>query len=273
MTEWNVPALAKEFLEVRGRGGQLTPPSARFDNWNLAAGYVVGAELVRLRRERGWVTVGRKIGFTNKTIWPSLGMDTVIWAYTYNQTVHYAAQNQAELSLTGTCSTLIEPEIVFKLKAPLTVQDRLEDAAALLEKVEWLALGYEIVDCNFPEWKFIPSDAVADFGLHFNLFIGDTQPVTDPARLAEELHNFKVNLFKDGQAAAQGQGSDVLDSSPALALGWLARTLAEQGSPALAGGEIITTGTITPAPPVKPGEVWRTGVEGIDLPPLTLRFT
>jgi 2-keto-4-pentenoate hydratase len=273
MAELNSRALAQEFLEVRGRGGSLTPPSARFENWNLAAGYAVGTELDRLRREQFWVPAGRKIGFTNKTIWPALGMDTVIWAYTYDQTVNYLTGNQAELSLAGTYSTLIEPEIVFKLKAPITADDRLDDGAALLEKVEWLALGYEIVDCNFPEWKFVPSDAVADFGLHYRLFIGDRQPVTDPARLAEELHSFKIKLFKNNQEAAQGSGSDVLDSSPVLALGWLARTLAQQGAPALEAGEVITTGTITPAPQVKPGEFWHATVDGIDLPALGINFT
>ncbi len=272
MAEWNSRLLAEELLEVRGRGGQLTPPSDSYQGWNLAAGYAVGTELAGLRRQQGWVTAGRKIGFTNKNIWPVLGMDTVIWAYIYNQTIRYAAQNQAELPLANTCSTLIEPEIVFKLKAPLAVGDLLEDAAAILEKVEWIALGYEVVDCNFPDWKFVPSDAVADFGLHAALIIGDPQPVKDPARLADELRSFRVKLFKDDQEAAQGQGSDVLDS-PALALAWLARTLEQQGAQPLAAGEIITTGTITPALKISRSEVWHAKVEGIDLPALTLRFT
>lgn len=267
----DVQALAQEFLKVRSQGAPLTPPSARFADWNLEAGYAVGNELEKLRRAAGWVPVGRKIGFTNKTIWPSLGMDTVIWAYTYQQTVQYAENNQADLSLAKTYSCLIEPEIVFKLKVPLTASDT--DPVAILEKVEWLALGYEVVDCNFPEWKFIPSDAVADFGLHFNLIIGDRQPVDDPARLADELRTFSVKLYKDGQEAATGKGSDVLDASPVLALNWLARTLEQQGAEPLAAGEIITTGTITPAPQVTPGQTWHTTVDGINLPTLTLSFT
>ncbi|HEX2910655.1 MAG TPA: hydratase [Chloroflexia bacterium] len=267
----DVQALAQEFLEVRGRGGSLIPPSTRFEDWNLAAGYAVGHELAKLRQKSGWVSAGRKIGFTNKTIWPSLGMDTVIWAYIYEQTIHYAHNNEAELSLARTYSTLIEPEIVFKLKAPLTASD--SDPVTILEKVEWLALGYEVVDCNFPAWKFIPSDAVADFGLHFGLIIGEPQPIRDPSRLAEELGSFQIKLFKDGQEAARGKGSDVLEASPAAGLHWLARTLEEQGAPPLAAGEIITTGTLTPAPEVKPGQAWNTTVEGIELPGLFLRFT
>lgn len=197
-------------------------------------------------------------------------MDTVIWAYTYEQSVSFAAGNEAGLSLAKTYSCLIEPEIVFKLKAPILPSDT--EAVSILEKVEWVALGYEVVDCNFPEWKFVPTDAVADFGLHFRLIIGETFPVTDPAQLAEELRTFRATLFKDGEVAAQGTGSDVLDS-PALALGWLARTLDQQQAAPLAAGEIVTTGTITPVPIVSPGETWRTTLEGINLSPLTLRFT
>ncbi len=270
MVGWNPKALAQEFLAVREKGSSLTPPSHRYENWNLAAAYEVGTELYNKRREAGWVPVGRKIGFTNKTIWPSLGMDTVIWAYIYEQTVSFAAGNRAELSLANTYSCLIEPEIVFKLKAPILASDT--EAAAILEKVGWLALGYEVVDCNFPEWKFVPTDAVADFGLHFRLIIGDTFPVTGPARLAEELRTFKATLYKNGEVAARGTGSDVLDSPP-LALGWLARALEQQGAAPLAAGEIVTTGTITPAPIVQPGETWKTTLEGINLSPLTLHFT
>jgi 2-keto-4-pentenoate hydratase len=270
MAEWDTKALAQEFLGVREKGGALTPPSHRYQDWNLAAAYEVGGELYKSRRENGWVPAGRKIGFTNKTIWPSLGMDTVIWAYTYRQTVSFATADQAELALANTYSCLIEPEIVFKLKAPITANDT--EATIILEKVEWLALGYEVVDCNFPEWKFVPTDAVADFGLHFRLIIGETFPVTDSARLASELRTFRATLFKDGEVAARGTGSDVLDS-PALALGWLARTLEQQQAAPLAAGEIVTTGTITPAPIVQPGETWHTTVEDIQLSPLTLRFT
>ena len=58
-------------------------------------------------------------------------------------------------------SPKIEPEIVFKLKQPLAA-GRL-DAAAALDAVEWLALGFEIIDCVFPDWKFTPADFVAAY--------------------------------------------------------------------------------------------------------------
>lgn len=214
--------------------------------------------------------MGRKIGFTNKTIWPVFGLDTVIWATMYNKTVHYAQGNHATLSLAGTASTRIEPEIVFKLKIPLPQESNAE--AAILGAVEWYALGFEMVDCNYPDWKFNPADAIADFGLHFALVVGEPRPIDDPTELAARLRRFQVNLYRNGASVATGAGENVLDS-PALALAWLSNTLSEQsGAEPLAAGEIITTGTITEALPVAAGEEWRAEVDGLDLPPLSLKF-
>ena len=60
-------------------------------------------------------------------------------------------------------SPKIEPEIVFKLKRPLAAG---LDPAATLDAVEWLAPGFEIIDCVFPAWRFTPADFVAAYGLH-----------------------------------------------------------------------------------------------------------
>jgi 2-oxo-3-hexenedioate decarboxylase len=70
----------------------------------------------------------------------------------------------------------------------------------------------------------------------------------------------------------RGTGSNVL-GSPALALGHLARVVAEQPqAPKLAAGEIATTGTITDAWPVAPGETWSSDYGALGLAGLTLTF-
>ncbi len=268
MTKSEITTLAEEFMAVRQHADILTPPSARAIGFDLTAGYAVGAELVRLRREQGWTPVGRKIGFTNLGLWESLGLNSPIWACTYDKTVQYAVHNSATLELSAMASPFIEPEIVFKLGGPLAAGSSLE---AILQAVEWYALGFEVVDCNYPDWTFGPADAVADFGLHAALIVGDTHPVQDLEKLATQLPDMQVKLLKAGQLVAEGAGRNVLNS-PALALGWLANTLQEQGAAPLTAGEIITTGTLTKALPVHPGEEWATEVVGIDLPPLALRF-
>jgi 2-keto-4-pentenoate hydratase len=59
---------------------------------------------------------------------------------------------------------------VFGLKQPITNEGL--DAAGVLASTDWLALGFEIIDCPFPGWKFHHSDFVASFGLHAALVIG-----------------------------------------------------------------------------------------------------
>ncbi len=86
-------------------------------------------------------------------------------------------------------SPRIEPEIVFKLKRPFAGGD----AAAALEAVEWLALGFEVIDCVYADWKFQPADFLAAYGLHAGLVVGEPRPVA-PAddsgarRRARDVH-------------------------------------------------------------------------------------
>lgn len=266
-------ALARELLTNYASCTSMPPPSssagAAFD---LTAAYAVEAEVARTRRLAGRQAVGRKVGFANKAMWRILKLDTLVWARMYDDTVQYAVNNEATWSTSRRCAPRIEPEIVFKLKrAPGPAAG---DAQSILEAAEWLALGFEINDCIYPEWKFQPADFVAAFGLHVALIVGDPKPIEPwmiPA-LAEQLPRFTVRLQKNGQLVEEGSGKSAL-RSPALSLGELASAIARQpGAEPLEGGELVSTGTLTNPHPVAADEEWRIDVEGIDLPSLTLRL-
>jgi len=244
------------------------PPSSRDAGFDLPAAYAVEAELARRRRAAGRTTVGRKVGFANKALWRVLKLDTVVWAHMYDDTVRYAANNDASLSLARMRSPKIEPEIVFRLKQPLGAGD--VDATAVLDAVEWLALGFEIIDCPFPDWQFQPVDFLASFGLHAALIVGEPRRV-EPT-MADALPRFKVRLLRNGDLVDEGSGRNVL-RSPALCLGELAAAIARQpGAEPLVPGEIVSTGTITTSQPIAVGETWSATVEGLDVPNLTLRL-
>jgi 2-keto-4-pentenoate hydratase len=148
------------------------------------------------------------------------------------------------------------------------------DPAATLDAVEWLALGFEIIDCAYPDWKFQPADFVAAYGLHAGLIVG--APLTiEAARipsLVDALPQFKVRLSKDGTLIEEGSGKNSL-RSPALCLGELASAIAKQpGAEALATGDLVSSGTLTESKAIAAGETWTATVEGLELPPLTLHF-
>ena len=250
-----------------------TPPSARNIGFDLASGYAVEAELARIRRANGATTAGRKVGYANKAVWRVMKLETLVWAHMYSDTVRFAEGSEASLSVGRMYSPKIEPEIVFKLREPLGGGPL--EAAAVLQAVEWLALGFEVIDCVYAGWKFQPADFVAAYGLHAALIVGEpkhVEPELIPA-LVEQLPQFKVKLFKDGQLAEEGSGRNSL-RSPALCLGELASAIARQsGAEPLTAGELISSGTLTESRPISPGETWNATLEGLALPALTLRVT
>jgi len=260
--------LAQELMEACSRRREIAAPSARYEGFDLKAAYAVEAELARMRRDSGHTTVGRKVGFANKAMWRALKLETLVWAHMYDDTVQYAANGEATLSIARMFAPKIEPEIVFKLKRPVGPEET--DPAAVLAAVEWLALGFEIIDCVFPGWKFQPADFVAAYGLHAALVVGQPRIVTPDAiaGLVEELPRFKVKLSKNGELVEEGSGRNSL-RSPALCLAELSAAITKRPSEEpLEAGELISSGTLTESRLIAAGETWSAEVEGIDLPAL-----
>jgi len=266
-------ALAREILDAyAARQPIAIPPSARDGGLDLASAYAVESEVVRLRLAEGRTTTGLKAGFANKAVWRALKLETLVWAHMYDDTVRIASGNEATLSLAQMIAPKIEPEIVFRLKGPLYAN--VADAAAALESVEWLALGFEIIDCPYADWKFQPADFVAAYGLHAALVVGEPLMVTrsNIPELVEQLPTFKVRLVKNGDLVEEGSGRNSL-RSPALCLAELARAMAKQdGAEPLAAGNLVSSGTLTESTPIQPGATWTASVEGLDLPALTVRL-
>jgi 2-keto-4-pentenoate hydratase len=327
-----VEALARELMSAYESGQVVAiPPSAR-PGFNLDAAYEVETLLKQFREAAGHRPVGRKVGYANKAMWRVLKLESLVWAHMYDDTVHYADSNSATLAIANPRSLKIEPEIVFGLKQPLT--EPASNAASALASVDWLALGFEIIDCPFPEWKFQPSDFVASFGLHAALVVGEKIPVRPNimVNLLDQLSVFKLRLSKGGKLTEEGpskisaggtgligEGSatnsaaraefveeaSAKDSvrgaefggkgpetasprrtefveegsgknslkSPALCLAELGSAITRRfPSYPLSAGEIISTGTLTAGHPTASGDIWTAEVEGISLPPLTLRL-
>ena len=214
--------------------------------------------------------LGRKIGFTNRTIWAEYGVYAPIWGYVYDRTVRNLADIGGAFPLAGLAEPRIEPEIVFGLaRAPAPGMDDTN----LLGCVEWVAHGFELVQSIFPNWKFAAADTVACNGLHGALLIGERHPVG--ARADEWLRTltaFDIDLKCNGALMDRGRAGNVMEG-PLSTLRHVMDLLAKDGAnPPLAAGEIITTGTLTRALPVKPGETWSTELSGVALDGISVRF-
>lgn len=251
--------------------GQMVPvpPSAR-PGFDLDGAYDVEATLERIREAEGHRSVGRKVGYANKAMWRVFKLTTLVWAHMYDDTVHCAEGNTASLAVVNARSLKIEPEIVFGLKQDIVEADL--DAAGALARVEWLALGFEIIDCPYPEWKFQPSDFVASFGLHAGLVIGEKMYVTPESipKLVDELPRFAVRMSKNGEFVEEGSGKNSL-RSPALCLVELGAAIASRfPDEPLSAGELVSSGTLTAGHETVGGDRWTADVTGLALPSLTL---
>jgi 2-oxo-3-hexenedioate decarboxylase len=260
--------LGNELIELHDHPRQVPPFSARYPGLTAETGYAAARKLHAHRIAQGWKPAGRKIGFTNRTLWDRYGVHEPMWGAVYDRTLAVAEGNKAVVSLAGLEQPRIEPEICFRLKSrpPVT-----RDPQALLACIEWIAHSVEIVQCHHPEWKFGIADCTADNALHGRLVLGTPVPVEKISGLAAALPFLKVDLFKGTERKDQGIGSNVL-GSPLLALAFLVEILSKQ-SQVLEPGEIISTGTLTDAHPVAPGEVWRTDFHGFAVRGMEITFT
>lgn len=262
--------IATEVLSVLGQGRQIAPFSSRDPAFGLDEAYKVTPIVRRMREARGEKVLGRKIGFTNSTIWAQYNVSGPIWGYMYDRTVRDLGDIGGIASLAQLTDPRIEPEIVFGLAA---APDAAMDERELLSCIDWLALGYEVVQSIYPDWKFAASDTVAAFGLHGEMLIGERHRVSgDSGQWLSQLSNFDVELACNNDVVDRGHARNVL-GGPLSALRHFVGVLAKDDlNPGLAAGEIVTTGTLTRAMPVKPGETWTTTVSGIPLAAIGVRF-
>lgn len=255
--------LARELISIHDTPREVPPFSESHPGLTAEAGYEAASALHQHRVAAGWRPVGRKIGFTNRTIWPRYGVYEPIWGSVYDRTLIRAEQNRARVPLEGLVNPRIEPEICFGLRSA-------PREGRLLESIEWIAHSVEIVQCHHPAWKLKLADSTANNGLHGRLILGTPMPL--PRDVEAKLPAVEIELYRGEARIDRGVGANVLDS-PLKALAHLVTLLQKQPrAPALEAGELVSTGTITDAHPVKAGETWSTRIAGIALPGLTIEF-
>lgn len=264
-------AFVEEILSCRQRHKQIIPFSKRDGGLSLARAYRIGAAVQQQRSRDGERPVGRKIGFTNRTIWGEFNVDAPIFGPMYDSTVRALGPEPFDLS--GLLEPKIEPEIAFRLAA--TPEPGM-DAVELMGCVSGICAGFELVQSVFPGWKFEASDTVAAFGLHGAFLHAPILEVRleDRQDWVRGLSEFRTTLSRNGTVADEGHATNVLGGGPLMALGHLVQLIQTiETAPPLAAGELITTGTLTRALPISAGENWQARFDGLPLEIIQLSLT
>lgn len=238
---------------------------------DIASAYQTALKIRALRVARGEKPLGFKIGFTNRTIWPVYQVFAPIWGTVWSTTLQDATVS-SQIRLTPSCQPRLEPEVVFGMKSRPPPQATLDQ---LFDAIDWIAPGFEVVQCHLPDWKFQAAETVADSGLHARLLVGPKLDVTrigaDAQALVSRLANMPATLHHGDQVVDRGVGANVLDSPLHALLHFLQELRQCPNAPDLMAGDIVTTGTLTDAHAVAVGEHWRAEFGGV-LPELDVQF-
>jgi hypothetical protein len=119
----------------------------------------------------------------------------------------FFCEGEVRISLAGTCQPRLEPEAVFGIAATPSAGASLDQ---LLDCLEWVAPGFELVQSHQPGWVFTAADTVADAGLHGRLLVGRRVPVAQVAPGAEtfeeRLARCRVTLWRGNEMVEAGAG-------------------------------------------------------------------
>lgn len=268
----DIGAIADRILDARERAVSVAPISDGDAGFDLDAAYRVAAEIMRRKVADGERMVGWKLGFTNRTIWDEYDVHAPMFGPMYHTTVHEVPFNEtAPGSLRGLVEPRLEPEIVFRIATP---PEPGMEGAALFNCVDGVALGFEIVNSIYPNWRFKAADTIAAFALHARLYHGPFAVMEGAAEREEwlpRLGEFEVALSRAGAAMDRGKAANVLDG-PLHALAHFVRGLDATYGQRLKAGDVVTTGTVTRAFPVMAGETWSARIDGLRLPGLAIAF-
>ena len=139
-----------------------------------------------------------------------------------------------------------EPEIVFVLGRDLYGAHC--TATEVLAATAGVAVGIEVLDSRYRDYRFTTADVVADNTSASRYAVGTPVPVT-----GMDLRLVGVVLEHNGEVVATASGAASL-GHPAAAVAWLVRALAAEGG-GLRAGEIVLSGGLTAAVPVTAGDV------------------
>ena len=255
--------IADEISKAISQAQQIIPFSKRGIFLSLQEAYDVAGlvkESLGLPPE-----IGKKIGFTNRSIWDVYNVSEPIWAPITSKSVSFTETNFQKVYLSQFCEPRIEPEVVICLREKPHQSD--EDLNIC---IDWIAPGFEIVDSIYPNWSFALPDTIASGGLHGCLVVGKKLTINNDVE--KDLRDLKVSLIKDARIEEEGTGANVLNG-PVSAIRYLHKSLAGiKNQVLLSPGNIITTGTMTDAKPVFPGEKWTGKFEGIIDSELSVEF-
>ncbi|MWA06573.1 4-oxalocrotonate decarboxylase [Actinomadura sp. LD22] len=246
----DVHALAAT-LDGAARDARAVPKLTDTAPFDVPTAYAVQRELVERRIRRGERLSGVKMGFTSRAKMVQMGVDDVIWGLLTDR-----MQAGASADLSDLIHPRIEPEIVYLIGREVRSVADVESAVA------GVAVGFEILDSRYEDFRFTLPDVIADNASAARYGFGAWHEPRD-------LSNTGLLMEIDGRPVQTGSSAAIL-GDPARSLRAAAR-LALGAGMALEPGWVVLAGAATAAVPLPKGAHVRVTGAGLGSAEVTTR--
>lgn len=263
---------AYQLLDARQKS-ELMPSLVSRYPVTVEDAYEIAERIGDIRTADGETIIGRKFDYFND-VSPDNQRKGLLpfWGWLYDSSVHFMENSEGSFSLKGILQPRIEAEVVFRLGSVPPENAGIRDMA---DCIEWMAHGIEVTEYPFVDSSRHLADAIAGFGMHGALLVGEPKIVSEASRksLADVLECASMSLSCGEVIQTAGFGSDTF-SNPLMGLLKLHQMLSQQDRfPKLQAGDIIASGSWTKPVDARPGDMWLTAISGLPLSGLVVEFT
>lgn len=248
----NIEAYGQQLFAALRSAETLAPLIAQDSSLTIDDAYQISLDFLARREAEGERIVGKKIGVTSKAVQEMLGVHQPDFGF-LTDWMH--VDGDIDIAAKKLIAPRAEAEIAFILRDDLAGPGITSEQ--VIAATEVIIPCFEIVDSRIDDWKISIVDTVADNASCGVFILGETR--VDPRDY--DLPSLHVTVSKNGKLLSEGYGSAV-QGDPALAVAWLANTLATYGV-TLNAGDIILSGSVVPLEPAQKGDIFEMTLHGI----------
>ncbi len=233
LTDHQRAQVVRSLLESHRTKTQGERPSQMFPDIRIEDSYAISSAVAQERVKAGARIIGHKIGLTSKAMQVSSKIDEPDYGYLFDDLI---LNDGAKVPFESFCVPRVEPELTFVLKEPLTGPGI--GLLDVLRATEYVVPSIEIIDARVTEPRKIV-DTVADNGAAAGIVLGGR-----PVRPQDvDLRWIGAIFYRNAEIEETGLAAGVL-GHPAMAIAWLANTLAPFGI-TLQPGHLMLSGSFT----------------------------
>lgn len=232
---------AERIWRAANEGHTIPPLTEDHPDLSVDDAYTIQDEVLGRRTAAGERITAAKLGLTSRAKQAQMGVSEPLYGWMTDAMRHDPSE---PVDLAGYAQPRVEPEVALITGTELAGPG--VTAAHVLAATAAVAPALDILDSRFAGYRFTLVDVTADNASAGGYVLGAEAPVGADLRVTGCVFE------RNGSLVATAAGAAVMES-PAAAVAWFVRKLAERGR-VLSAGTVVLAGAWTEAVTLEPGD-------------------